>query len=522
MADISSIDAINLAALGKTTGFITQMTKVIDGYKAEDEKLAESQGDLRQKLHEVDSQRERLKLVLNAAESSKQVLQAGAENLRRLCPPIRYLPTEILLYIFRLAVGGCLDLEKKSGDVVTFDPTPVMISHVCSKWRSLAHRSTDLWSTILVEPEKVSTSEATDSNRATTRVAMWRSIGKQKAQSVFVNFWGGKNGFHRIKEALGSSSEPWKAIRIDLLWPGYIPPMEWDVRAVCADHVAVYQYGRNQNLDFLMPLLRYATILTVHGPVHWGSTPWLSLRSLSMRAVLPGSFWVTPSMNFSNPSFRELLQAIPSLISLELDFAVEHPLGADEVVHEIFHSSLCHLALRMTHFADGYGPFGVRLVTPSFQTLKILQIDFNDEDAVATPVYNMEFSKKLSLCRLEEGDISHALALIQQLPNLEDVELEGPHVNDVFIHINSAYSTTASPDSVLPFSKVTRLLMDGTDIEGEALVGHLELRLKLIEMGVVGVYPVTEVKLYENKGVTPGDWTRINFLLDKGREVMVA
>ncbi|KIM21064.1 hypothetical protein M408DRAFT_12759 [Serendipita vermifera MAFF 305830] len=518
MANISPIDTINLATFHKAIASIAKVKKILDDYRAKDEKLVESQEQLRRQLHEVDTQREKLKLEVIAAESSKQVLQTAAENLRSLCPPIRYLPTEILLYIFQLSVGKGPDLSKQGVGVIAFDRTPIVISQVCSRWRSLVHECKDLWNNVIIDLQKSRILEPSCIDKEELRVATWKLRGDREAQSVFISKWDIKDTGEHLESILGYGLSLWKAIHINLLGIR-VEGVFGNYFGICAEEVTVYQHSAARNLAYFMPLMQNATTLTVYGPIALGSTPWSSLRSLSIRSVLG-----TPVRyhGFSGTDFRDLLQAAPALINLELDFAASNPGGVQHVANEVQHQSLCYLALRMAYFADGPGPFGVRLVVPSFNTLRILSVDLPRNNNTTPPVFGMEYTKKLSLCRLKPADLSHTLALIRQLPNLEDVELEGPHVNDVFININSAYSTTPSPDAVFPFSKVTKLLMDGTDIKGRALIEHLELRLKLIAMGVVGVYPVTEVKLYENKGVTPGDWTRINVLLDKGRKVMVA
>ncbi|KIM21063.1 hypothetical protein M408DRAFT_29835 [Serendipita vermifera MAFF 305830] len=518
MANISPIDAFNLATLSKSIEPLAEVKRIINGYKEEDEKLAESQTQLRQQLHKVDSQRERLRLEMISAELSKRIIQTTTENLRSLCPPIRYLPTEILLYIFQLLVVKGHNIRtrgRKSWNSIAFDRSPIVISQVCSRWRVLAHQCPDLWTSILLNMHIWRSSEPTKISREELRVAMWKFRGKQKTQSVLIDWWGPEDSVDHIKKALGSNPEPWKAISINLFKSSRVG--EWDTSAVCADEVAVYQYELPQNLTYFMPLLRRATSITIYGPMTWGSARWSLLQSLSIRSFLVRPTDSFNTLGFSSLEFRELLQATPALVRLELDFAAVR-VGPGQGVHEVQHSSLRYLALRMSHFENGPGPFGVRLVAPSFEALRIFSIITSAN--WVTPIISMEYIKKLSLCSLNQTTIWNALALIRQLPNLEVVELEGAHANTILRTFNSTYRPPISRGDPLQFSKVARLLMSGTDIRGVTLIEHLELRLWSIETGVAGVWPVTEVNLYENEGVTPGEWTQISVLLDRGRQLI--
>jgi len=72
-------------------------------------------------------------------------LHSSLEHLRSLLSPIRRLPIEILGEIFQLA---CTYLPMQ--DSISLSSAPLLFTHVCSTWRSVAISKTSLWSFIAV------------------------------------------------------------------------------------------------------------------------------------------------------------------------------------------------------------------------------------------------------------------------------------------------------------------------------------------------------------------------------------
>lgn len=72
-------------------------------------------------------------------------LHSSLEHLRSLLSPIRRLPMEILGEIFHLA---CTYLPMQ--DSISLSSAPLLVTHVCSTWRSVAISKTSLWSFIAV------------------------------------------------------------------------------------------------------------------------------------------------------------------------------------------------------------------------------------------------------------------------------------------------------------------------------------------------------------------------------------
>ena len=79
----------------------------------------------------VRAEREALGLKITELESQKQ--------------PVNWLPTELLIEIFLIRA------EDESADMaigLSYNSAPVLISHVCHKWRELALATSRLWSFI--------------------------------------------------------------------------------------------------------------------------------------------------------------------------------------------------------------------------------------------------------------------------------------------------------------------------------------------------------------------------------------
>lgn len=81
----------------------------------------------------------------NSIRAEKEDLGSKIAELESQKQPINWLPTELLIEIFLIRV------EDESTDLtigLAYNPAPVLISHVCHKWRELALATSRLWSFI--------------------------------------------------------------------------------------------------------------------------------------------------------------------------------------------------------------------------------------------------------------------------------------------------------------------------------------------------------------------------------------
>ncbi|KAF7303611.1 hypothetical protein MIND_00590400 [Mycena indigotica] len=83
----------------------------------------------------------------HAVSTQRKELEARRRELDRQRHPIHWLPPELLIHIF-LAV-----VHDDSPTVAPFHRAPVVLSHVCSRWRSLTLGVSRLWSRILLQSE---------------------------------------------------------------------------------------------------------------------------------------------------------------------------------------------------------------------------------------------------------------------------------------------------------------------------------------------------------------------------------
>jgi hypothetical protein len=80
----------------------------------------------------------------DSVKSESMALASQVTALQRQRNPINWLPSELLIHIF-------LSLAEDDSDpsaVLAYNPSPVIISHVCQKWRKLAFDSSTMWSRI--------------------------------------------------------------------------------------------------------------------------------------------------------------------------------------------------------------------------------------------------------------------------------------------------------------------------------------------------------------------------------------
>ena len=112
-----------------------------------------------------------------------------------------------------------------------------------------------------------------------------------------------------------------------------------------------------------------------------------------------------------------------------------------------------------------------------------------------------------------------SIQLLHHFPNVASFTLSGPNVDKLIILINAYYHHVPPQYATLPLSRLTKVTLDGTDIQGETLIALVEQRLTQLEGGTHGVRAVLEVELYESPGVTPADWKRVTELLELGRAV---
>lgn len=228
---------------------------------------------------------------------------------------------------------------------------------------------------------------------------------------------------------------------------------------------------------------------------------------------------VEDSLQFTSSDFRNLLQAAPNLEHFEMashttDDTASN--GEDQVAN---HTSLVSLSLHLSQLVVESGPFGVQLDVPSLSHVKIISFDYDLPTGIDLPMPSWDQPTTLSLSDLTQQNASNSPALFRKLPNLNTLTLEGRNIEEILGLIISLYESPG-PSSALPLLKLGQITLEGTDVLGKTLVKFIEAPLSRIEKGEKEVVAVTGVTLYDNSGVKPRDWKRVNGLLERGRLVM--
>ncbi|KAF8899521.1 hypothetical protein CPB84DRAFT_1780520 [Gymnopilus junonius] len=96
----------------------------------------------RQKLFETESEIRKLKNQLKFLESKREDIQKSIDEYRPITIPIRRIPPDVLAEIFY----HCLPSHRNP--ILSESEAPVLLTRVCSSWRSLALSSPCLWARV--------------------------------------------------------------------------------------------------------------------------------------------------------------------------------------------------------------------------------------------------------------------------------------------------------------------------------------------------------------------------------------
>lgn len=519
--NIGPSDKILLDRLLKS---LVEINGVIEECLVRDEALVQQKTHLLQWLKELEVQRKSLKEALGAAQSSKQATEAAAEKFRCLTSPMANLPVEILAQIFQILVNR--HNETCQERMVIWQSTayvsiPIILGQVCSRWRSIVNENKGIWRYVNIKTHGSGINLDVEEGRMhlATRTARWKQQAIQTSQSLLIDTWA-VDKVPVIQPSIGSHETPWESIQIAV--GNSHPSVQWDIQSASAKSVTLCRTKSSTSLDFFIPLLRYATNINIMGTLSsWGNTPWSSLHSCILRPFSKKNGF--DHLPFGQAQLWDLLNAAPYLKNLELAFTID--LQPDEEPGEamerpIQHTSLKSISLHLHHLDINANPFGIPLSAPSLQSLIILSFNrcrlANNIQANST-WENITF---VAFSTLGEHDIPTAVNFLHQLSNLSTFDVQGHGVDKLFTLINAYYHHVPPQYGILPTSKITRIILDRTDIQGRTLVALVEKRLAQLEGGTQGVQAITKVDSYESPGVTLTDWKRVNELLELGRAVV--
>jgi hypothetical protein len=119
---------------------------------------------------------------------------------------------------------------------------------------------------------------------------------------------------------------------------------------------------------------------------------------------------------------------------------------------------------------------------------------------------------------MNETDVTLVGQLLRRLPNATSLEITGHHCNNLLRIAHTDYHSISPPSMPLPIPQVTKLCITDTDIQGDALIRFLEIKLQHRRAGTVGVVCLEDIMMYTTPGVTPAEWARVQTMLEAGRK----
>jgi F-box-like len=231
------------------------------------------------KLLEAKQQDKNIKTNIAVLRQSIDQLEQVEQNLRCTLSPMKHLPNEVLLHIFRIIVEKADRSRRKRAEyrrwgTLNERSLPLRLGHVCRRWRVLVTANLFLWTTVearLQEELKVEQEWMTH----------WTRAQRTNDQTLFIYGWSNKR-HDMLCELLDALPAKWKAVSISV---GSEATGSWDVNMMYADEVTIRGYSLVSTAYFT-PLMRRALSLTIYGPSpEWGVLPWIHLRSLIIKEL---------------------------------------------------------------------------------------------------------------------------------------------------------------------------------------------------------------------------------------------
>ncbi|KIM23213.1 hypothetical protein M408DRAFT_28120 [Serendipita vermifera MAFF 305830] len=522
MSQTSSWEDANRLMLDRSIRAVEEMKEMIRDYEVQDTGLSEREASLRNQLKEVEFRRKQLSDTLEETRTSLERMESTVNRLKCVLSPMRRLPSDILLRIFHhfiLQSQEYMQEKFEKWKIIETYPNPVILSSVCSHWRDVVKQNAKLWDSILVRiPTIISTEEEGEKKGEghLNSIRHWMTFGLQERQSLFIDEYKPKVK-DKMYAALQSESPLWKAITIAII--NEDPFVPWDIGKLRADDVLIYLNQSAPWMNSVTELLRYATNLTLTGILPpWGDTPWASLRSLK---ILPYACDEPANpLNFGEGELRSILNAAIHLQTLELSFALpDETVESSDVQNQekVEHQALKSLSIHMHHIQANGHLFGARIVGPCFENLIVLSSSRARLDSAPFIIETWQNFTSVEFHEIKDHEVPTVVEFLRRLPNVTNMEVRGKNIDALINLFNVFYAHVPPKYATIPVPKLTKFIMDATDIRGKTLISFLEKRITQREGGFDWISAMTEVKLYDADYVTPGEWARVNDLLQFGR-----
>ncbi|KAJ6512974.1 hypothetical protein C8R45DRAFT_961982 [Mycena sanguinolenta] len=131
------------------------ISRLDTNYVPSDSEVLEIRALLLEPVHElarIDARIEEIELALEQLKEQRALLKTPIDAHRALISPIRRIPQDVLIEIFR----ACLPSEHDA--LIDFAEAPLLLSRICRHWRNVAYSTPMLWSAIHIpSPDSLDT-----------------------------------------------------------------------------------------------------------------------------------------------------------------------------------------------------------------------------------------------------------------------------------------------------------------------------------------------------------------------------
>ena len=515
-------DASIRGLLQNTLKAVAELTATLTALQVQEKQTISYIEGLWLKLKEAERKNKFLQDHIQNTTSAKEQMEKMADECRYQMAPMKRLPTEILLRIFKILTRRAS--ESQLARVTAWGhPVPtrtsLQLAQVCTQWRSIFFLEPSLWDHLDFCFDRVKTpgsGEIFILYRYANAATRPGTLIHRGPRSIFLSKW--NISHHNMVLASLEKDTPYESVFLDMTEDG---TGQWDTDSVRAESVTVYRSSRINTTNFLMPLLRRASKVTLYGnPPVWGNTPWTSLRTFTLRDFCKYDAESLNSTSFSREDLVKLLTAAPLLTKLELDINSNEEDLNQTTEKRMSHSGIKHLTIHYKHLVGGKGLFGVQLDMPSLQTVEFLSI-WSDHISLdgSQPIYTLATPKRIILPKLEYGELRMAAWLVRSLDYVEQLELKGKMTNVFLASILSSYLELPTISKPSQNPGLTALYLTDTNVDGKSLMDLVGGKLKHRKVGIDGVLALEEIVMYNSPGVKGSDWWAIQGMLAEGREM---
>ncbi|KDR78390.1 hypothetical protein GALMADRAFT_245553 [Galerina marginata CBS 339.88] len=241
----------------------------------------------------TDSEIQRFSAILNELQHKRETIQRTINGYNTILAPIRRLPADVLHDIFY----HCLPTHRNS--VMDASEAPVLLTRICSSWRSLAFSSPRIWSKLHIPFPKNARNGAASTwyySPEATAVREQELASTMQLRSQVVETWLERSGDYPLSLSVyHPSSYREEAENLEI----------WLSSGIFK--VIVRFASRWRSLDLNMPLSMYKYLQVSVSELGYDTLPMLQDLRVSIHGQPQGNYWAqSPLALLPSPQLRTL------------------------------------------------------------------------------------------------------------------------------------------------------------------------------------------------------------------------